>query len=289
MALKGGGFMRIKILSDSVCDLTKEQLKKYDIGLVPLPIIKNDTTYLDGVTIMPEDIFEYVESGKGICHTSGINVASYQEAFSQYADTYDAVILLTLSSCISSCYQSAVIAAADYKNVFVIDSLNLSSGCGHLVLDAAILAEQGLAAEEIVRRIEELRSKVEASFVIDSLLYLWKGGRCSGVAALGANVLKLKPCIEVRNGKMDVGKKYRGNFDKVIIQYVNDRLKDRDDIDYKRIFVTHPSGVTREVVENVIKTVKSLGPFEEVVETLAGGTISTHCGPVCLGVLFYRK
>jgi DegV family protein with EDD domain len=196
---------------------------------------------------------------------------------------------MTLSSGISSCYQNALIAASEYKNVYVIDSQNLSTGCGHLVLDAAIMAEQGATAEEIVRRIEELRPTVEASFVIDSLLYLWKGGRCSGVAALGANVLKLKPCIEVKHGKMDVGKKYRGNFDKVIIQYVGDKLKDRSDIDYKRIFITHPSGVPRVVVENVIKTVKSLGPFEEVIETLAGGTISTHCGPVCLGILFYRK
>lgn len=280
--------MRIKILSDSVCDLTKEQLAEYDIELVPLPIIKGDVTYKDGVDIMPEDIFEYVESGKGICHTSGINVADYQEAFSRFTETHDAVILITLSSCISGCYQNAVIAASELENVYVVDSQNLSTGTGHLVLDAAIMAREGLPAEEIVKRLEEMRPKVEASFVIDSLLYLWKGGRCSGVAALGANVLKLKPCIEVKNGKMDVGKKYRGNFDKVIIQYVTDRLKDRDDIDYKRIFVTHPS-VSPDIVENVVKTVKSLGPFEEVIVTRAGGTISTHCGPVCLGVLFYRK
>ena len=281
--------MRIKISSDSVCDLTKEQLEKYDIEIVPLPIIQNDITYKDGVDIMPEDIFEYVESGKGICHTSAINVADYQEAFSRFSETHDAIIHITLSSGISSCYQNAMIAATEFNNVYIVDSLNLSTGCGHLVLDAAIMAEQGVPAEEIVQRIEALRPKVEASFVIDSLLYLWKGGRCSGVVALGANVLKLKPCIEVKNGKMDVGKKYRGNFDKVIIQYACDRLKDRDDIDYKRIFVTHSAGLSQNIVENVIKTIKSLGPFEEVIETCAGGTISTHCGPVCLGVLFYRK
>lgn len=280
--------MRIKISSDSVCDLTKEQLEKYDIGIVPLPIIKNDVTYKDGVDIMPEDIFAYVESGKGVCHTSAINVADYQEAFGRFVDTYDAIVHITLSSGISSCYQNAVIAAADFKNVYIVDSLNLSTGCGHLVLDAALMAEQGMSAEEIVKRLEELKPKVEASFVIDTLLYLWKGGRCSGVAALGANVLKLKPCIEVKNGKMEVGKKYRGNFEKVIIQYVTDRLKDRDDIDYKRIFVTHPI-VPLEIVDNVVKAIKSLGPFEEVIVTRAGGTISTHCGPVCLGVLFYRK
>jgi DegV family protein with EDD domain len=281
--------MRIKISSDSTCDLTQELVDKYDIGIVPLPVIKGDVSFRDGVDIFPDDIFEYVDSGAGVCHTSAINVASYQEAFRPYASSYDAVIHLTLSSGISSCYQNALIAAEDFDNVFIVDSRNLSSGHGHLVLDAAVMAQQGYTPQEIVEKLNALAGKVEASFVIDTLLYLYKGGRCSGLAALGANVLKLKPCIEVVKGKMDVGKKYRGNFDKVIIQYVTDRLKGRSDIDYRRIFVTHPSGVTKDIVDNVIATVKSLGPFEEVIETYAGGTISCHCGPVCLGVLFYRK
>jgi DegV family protein with EDD domain len=281
--------MRIKITSDSTCDLAKEIVDMYDIGIVPMPIIKGDVSYRDGVDIFPEDIFAYVESGAGACHTSAINISSYQEAFRPFAVTYDAVIHLTLSSGISSCYQNACLAAEEFGNVYIVDSQNLSSGHGHLVLDAAIMAQQGCQPQEIIDRCNALAGKVEASFVIDTLLYLYKGGRCSGVAALGANVLKLKPCIEVVGGKMDVGKKYRGNFDKVILQYVADRLRDRDDIDYKRIFITHPSGVPRAVVESVIAAVKAYGPFEEVIETIAGGTISCHCGPVCLGVLFYRK
>jgi DegV family protein with EDD domain len=281
--------MRIKITSDSTCDLSKEIIDKYDIGIVPILIIKGDVPYRDGIDITAEDIFAYVESGAGICHTSAINISTYQETFRTFSSEYDAVVHITLSSGISSCYQNAVIAAEEFNNVIVVDSRNLSTGHGHLVLDAAVMAREGYSAEEIAARLTALAEKVETSFVIDSLMYLHKGGRCSGLAALGANVLKLKPCIEVVGGKMDVGKKYRGNFDKVILQYVTDRLQGRDDIDYRRIFVTHPSGVKKSVVDSVIARLKELGEFEEVIETFAGGTISCHCGPVCLGILFYRK
>jgi DegV family protein with EDD domain len=281
--------MRIKISSDSTCDLSSALIARYGIEIVPLPIIKGDVSYKDGVDIFPEDIFKFVDSGAGACHTSAINISSYQETFRTFASAYDAVIHITLSSGISSCYQNALIAAEEYDNVFVVDSRNLSTGHGHVVLDAAVMAQEGYTAQEIVDRLNTRTGKVEASFVIDSLLYLYKGGRCSGVAALGANVLKLKPCIEVVDSKMDVGKKYRGNFDKVILQYVTDRLRGRGDIDYRRIFVTYAPGVAREIVDNVVAKVKELGPFEEIIETTSGGTISCHCGPVCLGILFYRK
>lgn len=281
--------MRIKIISDSTSDLPKDLVEKYSIEIVPLSIVKDDVPYRDGIEIQPDDIFKHVDSGKGICHTVAVNVAEYQEVFARYADTYDAVIHLNISSGFSSCNQNANIAASEFGNVYVVDTRNLSSGSGHLVLDAAIMAQSGMDAKEIVDKVNDLATKVEASFVIDSLLYLWKGGRCSGVAALGANVLKLKPCIEVVDGKMEVGRKYRGNFDKVILQYVKDQLAGRDDIDYKRIFITHPTGVPQSVVESVIEAVKAYGNFEEIIESYAGCTISNHCGPVCLGVLFYRK
>ena len=202
---------------------------------------------------------------------------------------YDAVIHISRSSDLSACYQNAVLAAENYGNVYAVDSRNLSSGIGHVVLDAALMAERGMAPDDIVRSLNDLTPRIEASFVIDSLKYLHRGGRCSGVAALGANVLKLKPCIEVINGKMDVGKKYRGNFDKVILQYVEDRLKGRDDIDYRRIFVTSPPGMDQKIVDSVVAAVKENGPFAEIIETHAGCTISHHCGPVCLGILFIRK
>lgn len=281
--------MRIKITSDSTCDLTKELIEKYDIEIFPLTIIKGAGEYLDGIEIQPEDIFEYVESGAGITHTSAVNVSDFTEKFEVFSKEYDAVIHVSLGSDFSACCQNAMIAASNFDNVYVVDSRNLSSGIGHLVLDAAILAVQGLLPAEIVDTLNERAKKIEASFIIDTLKYLYRGGRCSGVAALGANVLKLKPCIEVVDGKMDVGKKYRGNFDKVIIQYVNDKLAGRGDLDYRRIFVTHASGVPKDVIDNVIKTIKASGNFEEIIESIAGCTISHHCGPVCLGVLYFRK
>ena len=283
--------MRIKITSDSTCDLTKALLDKHDIYIFPLTIIKGDGDgeYLDGIEIQPQDIFDYVESGQGITHTSAVNVSDFDEKFKEFSETYDAVIYIGISSDFSACYQNAVIAAEGFDNVYPFDSRNLSSGVGHLVLDAALMAEGGMDAKDIIDTLATMTDKVESSFVIDTLKYLHRGGRCSGVAALGANVLKLKPCIEVKDGKMDVGKKYRGNFDKVILQYVADKLAGRDDLDYKRIFITHPPGMDQKIVDAVTDAVKTHGNFDEIIETYAGCTICHHCGPVCLGVLFYTK
>ena len=281
--------MRIKITSDSTCDLTKDLLAQHDIHIFPLTIIKGDGEYLDGIEIQPQDIFDYVESGQGITHTSAVNVSDFEEEFKEFSKEYDAVIYIGISSDFSACYQNAVIASEGFDNVYAVDSRNLSSGIGHLVLDAALMAESGMDARDIIDTLGTMTGKVESSFVIDTLKYLHRGGRCSGVAALGANVLKLKPCIEVKNGKMDVGKKYRGNFDKVILQYVKDRLTGRDDLDYKRIFVTHPPGVDQKIVDSVIDAIKTHGSFEEITVTHAGCTICHHCGPVCLGILFYRN
>ncbi len=281
--------MRIKITSDSTCDLTKELITKHEVYIFPLTIIKGGLEYLDGVEIQPADIFEYVESGAGTTLTSAVNVSDFEEKFEVFKKEYDAVIHISLGSGFSACCQNAVIAAANFSNIYVVDSQNLSSGIGHLVLDAALMAESGMDPADIVAKLNADAPKVEASFIIDTLKYLYKGGRCSGVAALGANVLKLKPCIEVIDGKMDVGKKYRGNFDKVILQYVGDKLAGRDDLDYRRIFVTHTTGVPKEIIDNVIAEIKSLGPFEEIIESVAGCTISHHCGPVCLGILYYKK
>ena len=172
--------------------------------------------------------------------------------------------------------------------MFVVDSRNLSTGIGHLVIDGALLAREGRSGEEIRAILDERREKLNVSFVIDTLEYLRKGGRCSAVAALGANLLKLKPCIEVHEGKMSVAKKYRGTLAKAIENYVTDRIKDRDDIDMKRIFITD-SGVDAEIVENVEKLLRRYAGFEEIHHTLAGSTISGHCGPGCLGILYYNK
>jgi len=281
--------MRIKITADSTCDLTPELIERYNIGITPLYIIKDDKPYKDMQEIKVKDVFDYVESGKGITRSNAINVSEYQNYFKEWLKEFDAIIHINISNFFSACNQSARIAAEDFENVYVVDSLNLSTGSGHVVLDAAILAESGLAPEEIVKKLELLIPKVDASFVIGTLKYLRLGGRCSGLAALGANLLKLNPCIEVVNGKMEVGKKYRGHFEKIILQYVEDRLANRDDIDTKRIFVTYPPTMSPELIDEIVEKIKSLKDFDEILCTEAGCVVSTHCGPICVGILYYRK
>lgn len=280
--------MKIRITADSTCDLSPELTEKYNIRIIPLQIVKDEKPYKDGIEIKPIDIFEYVESGKGICHTAAVNIEEYSEIFKEELKNNDAIVHICISSEFSTCYQNACLAAEELENVYIVDSRNLSTGSGHLVIDAAIMARQGMEPRDIKTALDDMAKKVEASFVINTLKYLHKGGRCSTVAALGANLLQLKPCIEVIDGKMDVGKKYRGNIEKVIRQYIEDRLKGREDIDYKRIFVTHTC-TKRELPEAALEQVRNLNLFDEIFETTAGCTVSNHCGPDTLGVLFYRK
>lgn len=281
--------MNIAITADSTCDLSKEIIDRYNITIIPLYINKGSESFRDSLEITPNDIFEYVESGAGICQTAALNVSDYIEYFEKLLQNHDAVIHLNISSGFSSCYANACIAADELENVYVIDTQNLSTGSGNLVLDAAIMAEAGKSPMEIVDTITAEIPKVESSFVIDTLKYLHKGGRCSALTALGANLLKLKPCIEVIDGKMDVGKKYRGNFKTVILQYVRDRLKERTDVDPRRIFITYAIGTPADVVDAVEEEVKSCMHFDEIIRTEAGCTVSNHCGPVCLGILFFKK
>jgi len=281
--------MRTKITADSTCDLPDDIVDRYGIGIIPLYIIKDEKAYKDRLEISVSDVFEYVESGAGMTRSNAVNVFEYQEQFSRYLKEYDAVIHISLSVSLSACHQNACIAAGDFDSVYVVDSQSLSTGSGHIVLDAAIMAENGMAPSQIVKELGLLVPRVEASFVIGTLKYLYKGGRCSGLAALGANLLKLNPCIEVKDGSMSVGKKYRGSFDKIVFQYVEDRLSGRDDIDPRRVFVTYPPGVKDELVGQIVDKVKSIRHFDEVVCCEAGCVISNHCGPICVGVLFYRK
>jgi len=281
--------MRVKITADSTCDLPKELIEKYNIGITPLYIIKDEKPYKDSMEITVSDVFEYVESGKGITRSNAINVSEYQDYFGNWLKECDAIIHINISSFISACNQSALIAAEDFDNVYVVDSKSLSTGSGQVVIDAAIMAESGMDPKEIVKKLEEVIPKVNTSFVIGTLKYLKLGGRCSSLAALGANLLKLNPCIEMVDGKMEVGKKYRGSFDKIILQYVEDRLAGKDDIDLKRIFVTYPPTMSDEIIDKIVEKVKSLQDFEEVICSTAGCVISTHCGPVCAGILYFQK
>lgn len=278
----------IKITADSTCNLSPEILKSMDITIVPLHVEVDGKDYLDGVNITPTDIFRYVgEEGK-TCKTAAVNVYEYTTFFTEYAPKYDAIIHINIGSDFSSCYQNAKIAAQQFENVYVIDSRNLSTGSGHLVYDAAKLAQQGMTAEAIMKHLENTIAKVDASFVIDRMDYLHKGGRCSGIEALGATLLKIKPSIEVVDGKMKVGKKYRGNFDRCLENYVKDRLSDPTDIDTSRIFITH-SQCAPETVAKAKQIVQQYVQFDEVIETSAGCTISSHCGPNTLGILYKRR
>ena len=279
---------RIKILSDSTCDLTPALLQKYDITLTPLTVVKDGKSFLDGVDITPADIFAHVDGGGALCSTSAVSEYEYATFFSRYAPDYDAVVQITIGSGFSACYQNACLAAQGFDNVFVVDSENLSSGQGLLVMEAVRLAEAGQAGEDIARALRELAPKVEASFLVERLDYLYKGGRCSAVAALGANLLGLKPCIEVSGGKMGVCKKYRGSFESAVRQYVRERLEGREDIRPALAFVTHPAA-PESVVRAALDTAAQYGSFDQVIETHAGCTVSCHCGPHTLGILFVRK
>ena len=280
--------MNIKITSDSTCDLSKELTEKYNIGIFPLTVVKGDKAFSDGVTITADEIFAHVAAGGGLCSTTAGSVGEYQEYFSQFADQYDAVVHVNISSEFSSSYQNACLAAEEFNNVVVIDSRNLSTGQGLVVLKACEIASSVSTMEEFKEILDNFTPNVEASFLLDQLTYMVKGGRCSAVAALGANLLNLKPCIEVKNGKMSVVKKYRGSYAKCLAAYVKDRLADRNDLDRATLFVTH-TPVTDECLEAVKTAVDTYADFENIYWTNAGCTVSCHCGPGTLGVLFVRK
>lgn len=280
--------MSIKITSDSTSDLSPALLEQYDITVLPLYVTMGEQTCRDGVDARPEDLFAYVERTGSLPTTAAVNVADYHDCFAQFSPRHEAVIHITISSDFSSCYQNACVAAEGFSNVYVVDSRNLSTGHGLVVLEAALAAQRGEQPEAIVAHLNEVAGQVEASFVVDKLDYLVKGGRCSSAAALGANLLKLKPCIEVVDGRMKVGKKYRGNYDKVLLQYVRERLDGRDDLALDRIFVTH-TPCRPETVEAVKAEIQTYAPFSEIIETTAGCTIFSHCGPNTLGILFLRS
>lgn len=280
--------MKIKITSDSTCDLSREQVAKYDVHIMPLAVSMGENNYRDGVDITPEQIYDHVAKGGDLPKTAANNIADYQEVFAKYSKEYDAVIHLNISAEFSSCHQNACLAAESFENVYVVDSRNLSTGHGLLVIRAYELAEAGKTGAEIAEELRRVADRVDASFILNQLEYLKKGGRCSALAVLGANMLKLKPCIEVKDGKMGVGKKYRGAFDKSMKEYIRDRLADRDDLELDRIFVTH-SGIDKELVDLAVNTVRELQPFKEVCITQAGCTVSSHCGPDTIGVLYIHK
>ena len=280
--------MSVKITSDSTCDLSPELIEQLEIGILPLTVVLDDQGRLDGQEISPSDIFRHVDAGGELPTTSAVSVAEYLDAFTALRAQYDEVIHINLGSGFSACYQNACLAAQELEGVYPVDSQNLSSGQGHVVVAAAQAAKAGKTAAEICSMLEDLIPRVEASFIIDRLDYMVKGGRCSAVTMLGANLLRLKPCIEVKNGAMGVVKKYRGSFEKCLQAYVKDRLEGRDDIVTDRIFITHPA-CPHSDVELTRSEIEKYQRFSAVTETHAGCTVSCHCGPRTLGILFLRS
>ena len=281
--------MNIKILSDSTCDLSQDILSAHNISLIPLTVIKDGVAYQDNVTITPAEIFAHVAAGGELCSTTAVSIGEYQDFFAPYAAEYDAVVHINLGSGFSSSHQNACLAAAEFDNVIAVDSQNLSTGQGLVVLKACELAKTATDLQQLKQALEDFTAKVEASFLVDKLHFLVKGGRCSSAAALGANLLNLKPCIEVKDGKMGVVKKYRGKYEKCLAAYVKERLEGREDLDTSMpLFVTQTQ-VSDECYDAVMAEVKTHSPFSTVYETVAGCTISCHCGPGTLGILFVRK
>jgi len=279
--------MKVRMTADSTCDLSPELVRKYDVGIAPLSVIIDGEVFHDGVDVTPRDVFRASEAGKSV-RTAAVNTFEYKEFFREQLKNCDQLVHICISSEFSTCYADACEASAGMENVFVVDSRNLSTGSGLLVLEGADLAAEGKTGAEIAEALRSKTGMVDASFVVRTVDYLRRGGRCSGLEALGAKMLHIRPSIVVRDGKMHPGEKYRGRYEHYLKHYIRDLLENDRDIDFRRVFVTH-SPSEEGLVRFAIDTVKSYGLFQEVLETMAGCTVCSHCGPDTLGVLFMRK
>lgn len=276
----------VKILADSTCDLSPELIARYGIGIIPLYVHLGEEEFRDGVDITPEELFKWSDEHNTTPKTAAPGIEDIEALLDK--DGSDEYVIFTISSSMSSSYTNCTLAADDLEitdRVFVIDSQNLSTGIALLVLKAAQMAAQGMSGSEIAQEIGKIRGKVRASFVIDTLTYLYRGGRCSGLSAFFGSALKLHPRIAVAEGAMHPEKKYRGRSSKFVLEYVRDMEQDLKAAQPDRVFITH-SGCDRQIVESVQSYLEGLHHFDEILETRAGAVISSHCGPGTLGVLF---
>lgn len=281
----------IKIVADSTCDLSRDLIEKYNIQIAPLHILLGEKEYLDGVNITPDEIYAWAEANNDTPKTSAIGFEDAASMVEQIKDTDDEMIVFTISGKMSTTVNVFRMVAEELEvedQITIIDSENLSTGIGLMVLKAATMVNEGKSRAEICAAMEEIKGKVSASFVVDTLTYLHRGGRCSSVEALAGGVLKLHPKIIVANGSMNADKKYRGKMSKVILDYVKDMEEALKQADKSRVFITH-SGCEQEVIDSVYAYLEELHYFDEILVTRAGGVISSHCGPGTLGVLFVEK
>lgn len=278
----------VKIISDSTCDLSKELVEKYNIEILPLHILLGEEEYEDGRSITPDEIYKWSDQHATTPKTSAAGIEQVMDAYRPHLEAGNEIVIFSISSDMSTTYNVMRMAAAELDaedKVFVIDSANLSTGEGLLVIEAAIMAAEGKSGAEIAEKIEEIKPQVRASFVVDTLTYLHRGGRCSGVAALAGGMLKLHPKIVVEAGKMKPEEKFRGKISKVVMDYVKSMEEDLKNAKTDRVFITH-SGSDQEIIDSVYDYLEGLGIFKEILITRAGCVVSSHCGPGTLGVLY---
>ncbi|MDD6883238.1 MAG: DegV family protein [Eubacteriales bacterium] len=277
--------MKICITADSTCDIPKEQALAYDIDILPLSIVRGEEMLRDGLDIMPDDIFQFVQAGNPIPKTTAVNVSEYREVFERRLRENDAILHINLGAEFSSCYSNAL-QAAEGLPVYCVDSRNLSLGSGHLVLEAVRMRDAGNTIQEIVDAMHQMIDRLETSFIIDRLDYLWKGGRCSAVTALGANLLKLRPCIELKDGRMGVAKKYRGTYERCVRQYLADKLREPEK--YERVILGH-TGVDKTLLDSLAEYVRNAMGRKTLDVIRVGCTITSHCGENTVGLFLVRK
>lgn len=281
----------VKVISDSTCDLSQELIEKYNIVIIPLHIVLGNQEYRDGLELTPEDIYKWSDENKTTPKTSAVSVEDAMNTMHTYLDQGNDIVVFCISEQMSTTGNVLRMAAEELEasdRVTVIDSKNLSTGIGHLVVEAAIMAQAGKNMGEIAARMEKLRPLVRASFVVDTLIYLYRGGRCSGLAAMAGGMLKLHPKIVVRDGAMGADKKYRGKIGVAITNYVKEMEPELLTAKKDRVFITH-SGCDDATVQKVYEYLTSLHHFDEILITQAGGVISSHCGPGTLGVLYIAE
>ena len=277
--------MKIKITGDSTLDLSPELLERYNISLMPLEVSLGTDIFLDGVNITRQDIYDFESKTGNLPKTAARSEVIYKEFFEKFVNEGYEVIHFSISSHLSASNQSANLAAKELKGVYVIDTLALSTGSALLALHAHDLIQEGKSGQEIANAVNARIPHVQTSFIIDTLNYLYKGGRCSKLQLLGANLLKIKPTIVMKDGKLDVSKKFRGPMIKVVLDYVDNILETFNTPDTKRIFITH-TDAPQQVVDAVRKTLKEKFEFSEILETRAGSTVTSHCGKGTLGILY---
>ena len=280
----------VMITADSTCDLPNYLIEKNNITILPLSILLGDKSYSDGVDIFPRDIYAYVNKTGDLPKTAAVTPAQYNTVFKEFTEQGKAVVHIGLSSAISSSYQNACIAAAEFEDVYCIDSKSLCTAMGLLVLKACDFREKGKKKKKIYNRVNSLVPKVSTTFVLNNLEYLHKGGRCSGVAKFSANVLGIKPSIAVdENGRLDVAKKYRGKIDLVYKQYISDSLKDVNKFDPARVVIANSGDINPEIISFAKGVIEGKNKFTEVITADAGCTISSHCGPKTLAIFYIKK